>query len=132
MISKMYQRVKTLSASRSYSSNVDGLNIYSVKEYVGKVLNMHEFAIKTITAMTLTGFAGLYLHVDKRFDDMKADNTRSFDEIKADTNKRFEQVDKRFEQVDKRFEQVDKRLDKIESDVGEIKNILLKEFSKNK
>ncbi len=118
MISKIYQRVKTLSASRSYSSNADGLNIYSVKEYVGKVLNMHEFAIKTITAMTLTGFAGLYLHVDKRFDDMKADNTRSFDEIKADTNKRFEQVDK--------------RLDKIESDVGEIKNILLKEFSKNK
>ncbi len=98
---------------RLYSTNSKPRG-YSVKEHVNKmldtqsistdrVLNMHEFAIKTTVAMTLAGFTGLYYHMDKRF-----------------------------EHVDKRFEQVDKRFDKIESDISEIKNILVAEFSKHK
>jgi septal ring factor EnvC (AmiA/AmiB activator) len=80
--------------------------IYSVKEYinqskehVNRELDMQSYAIKVITGMMMSGFAAMYLHVDKR----------------------FEQVDKRFEQVDKRFEQVDKRFEHLESEVKDIK-----------
>jgi len=83
--------------------------VYSVKEYINqskehinRELDMQSYAIKVITGMMMSGFAAMYLHVDKR----------------------FEQVDKRFEQVDKRFEQVDKRFEHLESEVKEIKNTL--------
>jgi septal ring factor EnvC (AmiA/AmiB activator) len=82
---------------------------YSVKEYqqlyinqANRELDMQSYAIKVITGMMMSGFAAMYLHVDKR----------------------FEQVDKRFEQVDKRFEQVDKRFEHLENEVKEIKGTL--------
>lgn len=56
---------------------------------------MQSYAIKVITGMMMSGFALMYL-----------------------------QVDKRFEQVNKRFEQVDKRFEHLEAEVKEIKGTL--------
>jgi septation ring formation regulator EzrA len=97
--------------------------VYSVKEYINqskehinRELDMQSYAIKVITGMMMSGFAAMYLHVDKRFEQVD----KRFEQV----DKRFEQVDKRFEQVDKRFEQVDKRFEHLESEVKEIKNTL--------
>jgi hypothetical protein len=83
--------------------------IYSVKEYinqskehVNRELDMQSYAIKVITGMMMSGFAAMYLHVDKR----------------------FEQVDKRFEQVDKRFEHLESEVKDIKKEVKEIKSTL--------
>ena len=76
--------------------------IYSVKEYinqskehVNRELDMQSYAIKVITGMMMSGFAAMYL-----------------------------QVDKRFEQVDKRFEHLESEVKDIKKEVKEIKSTL--------
>lgn len=70
---------------------------------------MHEVAIKAIAGMTLTGFMGMYIHMDKRFDEMKSENNKRFDEMKNENNKRF---------------------DEMKSEINDIKKLIISGFSK--
>ena len=74
--------------------------------------------------------------LDKRFDDLKAEQNQRFDDLKAEQNQRFGQVDKRFDdlkaeqnqrfdQVDKRFDQQDKQLDRMGADIRALREALL-------
>ena len=53
--------------------------------------------------------AWLVLHMDRRFDQARADTNRRFDEAKADTDRRFDEAkadtDRRFDEADQRFDE---------------------------
>ena len=53
--------------------------------------------------------AWLVLHMDRRFDEARADTNRRFDEAKADTDRRFDEAkadtDRRFDETGQRFDE---------------------------
>ena len=63
---------------------------------VGGVLVTGGILLFTVTRFFCDTLDRRFDQVDKRFDDLKADQDRRFAELKADQDRRFDQVDKQF------------------------------------